>query len=281
MLEVRSLSLRLGETIVLDNVTLSLPEGEMTAVCGPNGAGKSSLLSVLAGDRQPSQGTALCDGLPMAQYPANALAARRAVLEQSPKLDAPFSVRDLTEFGLASMPALAPSEVTAIVDRALSMAGVAHLSQRTVNTLSGGERHRAHLARVLAQTAGGRALGHGRHLLLDEPTASLDLRHQIGILRAVQALTDIGTGVLIVLHDLNLAAAFCDRVILLGQGRVVADGAPEDVLTSEGLSTLFEAPIAVSHAPGRALRVTPDLSSRAVCRRTPNAAARGRSATAT
>jgi iron complex transport system ATP-binding protein len=201
----------------------------------------------------------LLDGDALARLRPEALARRRAVLEQSPRLEAPFSVRALAQFGLAAMPAISPRDAGAMVGAALAQAGVDELQSRPVTSLSGGERHRAHLARALAQAAGGRRLGHGRHLLLDEPTASLDLAHQIKVMHALRRTVRDGTGVLVVLHDLNLAAAFADRVILMQAGRVVADGPPPAVLTGSRLSQVYGAPLSVIAGPGRSLRIAPDL----------------------
>ena len=259
MLEARSIDVLRRDAWALRGVSLSVREDEIAAVCGPNGAGKSTLLALLAGERLAQYGDVLLDGRPIASFKPRPLAERRAVLEQSPRVDTPFSVRALAHFGLAAMPAIPPRDAEAIIDGALEQAGVAELQARPVTQLSGGERHRAHLARALAQSAGGRHLGHGHHLLLDEPTASLDLAHQIRVMHALRQAVRDGTGVLVVLHDLNLAAAFADRVILMHAGRIVADGPPPAVLTGPRLSQVYGAPLSVIAGPGRSLRIAPDL----------------------
>lgn len=257
MLEARGVSLRRGGRPVLDGVSLALAPGELVALCGPNGAGKSSLLAVLAGELAPGTGTATLDGRPLAAFGAAALAAERAVLEQVPTLAAPFRVAELVDLGLALVPR-AELDDGAVRERAMRTAGVGALAHRPGDRLSGGERARAHLARVLAQLWAGRAAGGGRYLLLDEPTASLDVAHQLAVMRAARAEAAAGAGVLFVLHDLNLAAAFADRVALMQCGRLVAAGPPLEVLEAERLSAIYESPLAVERT-SRGLRIFPEF----------------------
>ena len=260
MLEASAVSLRRGGLLVLDDVSLALRPGEMVALCGPNGAGKSSLLSLLAGDLRPDAGCTQIDGERIATLGAGALARRRAVLEQSPSLSAPFPVRDLVALGLGAVQ-MPPAEGDLIVAGAMAATGVSAFAHRSADRLSGGERARAHLARALAQLAAGRLAGHGRYLLLDEPTASLDLAHQITVMRAARIAAGDGTGVLTVLHDLNLAAAFADRIALLHRGRIVAEGSPAEVLQTDRLSAVYGAPITVMPSAKGSLRIMPDLDA--------------------
>jgi iron complex transport system ATP-binding protein len=266
MLEARDLTLGRGGRRVLDGVTLRLAPGELVAVCGPNGAGKSSLLAALAGDLKPEAGAVLLDGRPLAAFSAADLAAERAVLEQAPSLSAAFTVADLVRLG-AEAPVRCPADAQALTGRALAATGLAVHARRPADRLSGGERARAHLARALAQLWAGRAAGGGRWLLLDEPTASLDLAHQVAVMRAAREAADEGAGVLCVLHDLNLAAAFADRALLLGAGRVAGEGPPEAVLTAEALTALYGAPVSVQRHESGALRIAPDLAAFANRRR--------------
>lgn len=261
MLETRDAVMLRGGRAVLDGVSLALRRGELVALCGPNGAGKSSLFALLAGDEAPARGAALLDGRPLAAYGAAALAAERAALEQAPGLSAAFTVAELVALGMAAVPRAALDEA-ALAARAMAATGVTALADRPADRLSGGERARAHCARVLAQLWAGRAAGGGRFLLLDEPTASLDLAHQVEIMDAARAEADAGAGVLTVLHDLNLAAAYADRVVLLAEGRVVADGPPETVFDARRLSRLYGAPVAVERGAGGALRIAPALARR-------------------
>jgi iron complex transport system ATP-binding protein len=263
MLEARDVHLSRGGRPVLAGVGLGLRPGELVALVGPNGAGKSSLFAVLAGEIRPDRGSVTLDGRPLADFPAAALAAERAALEQAPSLAAPFSVAELVRLGMAAVPR-ADIDEGEIAARAMAAAGIAGLAARPADRLSGGERARAHLARVLAQLWAGRAAGGGRLLLLDEPTASLDLAHQVALMAAIRAEALGGAAVLAVLHDLNLAAAFADRTVLLSGGRVAATGASAAVLNARLLSAVYGAPISVERTSGGSLRIVPALPRAAV-----------------
>jgi len=263
MLEALSLTVRRGARETLSDVTLALAPGEILAVCGPNGAGKSTLLAALAGDLRPASGEIRIDGAPAAGLSAHALAVRRAVLEQAPALSAPFTARELAALGLVSRRP-SPAAAAAMVSEALEATGLSRLADRPATALSGGEQARAHFARALVQIACGRAEdpSHGgRYLLLDEPTASLDLARQAGAMQAARRVRDGGAGVLAVLHDLNLAAAFADRVALLAAGRLVAAGPPAEVLTPERLGEVYGLPISVGKGPRGGPAIAPDFSA--------------------
>lgn len=243
MLEARGVTIALGGRTVLDAVSLALRPGTVTALIGPNGAGKSTLLACFSGALRPAQGRLTMDGDDIGSLGPAELGRRRAVLEQTPSAAAAFTVEALVELGIPR--AVPPSEARRIILRALSQVGLSGFIGRTIDRLSGGERHRAHMARALAQLAAGRLLGAGRWLLLDEPTASLDLAHQGAVLRAARAEAADGAGVLAVLHDLSLAAAMADRVALLDRGRLVAEGAPDEVLTEAVLGPVYGVELAV------------------------------------
>jgi len=265
MLEARGVVLTRGGRQVLDRVDVVLRPGELLAVVGPNGAGKSSLFSVLAGELRPASGLALLDGRPMSGLPAATLAAERAALEQAPSLAAPFTVAELVALGMAAVPRAEVDE-QALAARALAAVEIAALAERPADRLSGGERARAHLARVLAQLWAGRTGGGGRYLLLDEPTASLDLAHQVAVMRVARGESEAGAGVLAVLHDLNLAAAFADRVLLLDHGSVVAEGTAASVFQGDRLSEVYRATIDVERSASGNLRILPDYARSATQR---------------
>ena len=258
MLEAVGVHLSLGATRALDGVTLALRPGEALGLIGPNGAGKSTLLACLSGALAPDGGAIRLDGEDPARLAPGDLARRRAVLEQTPASAAPFALADLV--GLAIPRAVPPARARTIVADSLAAVGLGHLATRPLDRLSGGERHRGHMARALAQHRAGRDLGHGRWLLLDEPTASLDLAHQASVLRAARAAAAAGAGVLAVLHDLTLAAAMADRLALMQAGRIVALGPPEAVLTPDRLAAVYGLPVAVAPLPGGPLAVTPIYS---------------------
>jgi iron complex transport system ATP-binding protein len=253
MLEASDVSVRAGRHLLLDALSLALRPGELTALVGPNGAGKSTLVGLLSGHRRPEHGQVALDGRPIAGWEPQALARRRAVLTQDSDLGFAFTVREVVALGRAPHRGRHGRDAErAVVERAMELAQVAHLAGRSYPSLSGGERQRAMLARVLAQLLepeGGSLAG--RWLLLDEPTASLDLAHQKLVLEAVAGLTRQGCGAVVVLHDLNLAARFADRVAMLCRGRLVAFGTPEEVLTAARVSLIYAVEVARLDLGGR------------------------------
>jgi iron complex transport system ATP-binding protein len=242
--EARGATYRIGTRALVDRVDLTIAAGELVAIVGPNGAGKSTLCSLLAGDLRPTAGMVRLHGRSVDEWSAVELARRRAVLPQQSATSFPFPVREVVMMG--RHPHLGrfrgPSEDDrARVARALHATDTAHLALRSVTTLSGGERTRVALARVLAQDA--------PLLLLDEPTTALDLRHQHDVLRVCRALADAGTAGAVVLHELGLAAAWCDRIAVLRDGQLVACGSPRAVLTPELVAAVFDHPVAVIDPP--------------------------------
>jgi len=231
-----------GAHTVLDGVDLAVDAGEVVALVGPNGAGKSTLLSVLGGDPRPDAGRVLLDGVDLQAQDLRRLARRRAVMLQETRLSFPFRVEEVVHMGRHPWRGT-PQERgdDAVVADAMADADVVHLAPRTFPTLSGGEKARTSFARTLAQQA--------PVLLLDEPTAALDVRHQESLLARVRRAAQDGAAVVVVLHDLTLAAAWADRVVVLADGRVRADGPPSDVLTSDLLSVVYQHPIDVWRRP--------------------------------
>lgn len=247
MLQVEGLHLRRGSNEVLHDIHLHLHPGQVLGVLGPNGAGKSSLLGVLCGELVPGHGHVTLQGRPLAAWAGQERARRLAVLPQVSSLGFSFKVEEVV--GMGRMPhdsgQLRDAE---IVEAALHAADAWHLLGRSYLALSGGERQRVHLARVLAQLWPGEA---GTTLLLDEPTSMLDPLHQHTTLQAVRSFADRGAAVLVILHDLNLAARYCDRILLLEQGRCHAVAAPEQVLTPEALKAVFGIDVMVQAHPER------------------------------
>lgn len=254
MLEAKGIRVAYGSKPVLKTVSCSLYAGEVVAVIGPNGAGKSTLLAAISGAIQPSSGTVAVNGVPLHTLAPEPLALRRAVLEQTPVKDLPYTVETLV--GLTIPRSVPPHEADQIIARALQAVELAPDAQTPVQKLSGGQAHRAHLARALAQLWAGRALGHGHYLLIDEPTASLDLQHQRSVLDVVRLVASDGAGVLIVLHDLTLAAAIADRVVLMHKGRIAADAVPSAVMQPELIEQVYETPVIVSQHGGQNIIAT-------------------------
>ncbi|WFB09852.1 heme ABC transporter ATP-binding protein [Streptomyces sp. LX-29] len=240
--EVDGARVRLAERTVLVEVDLRVTAGEVLALVGPNGAGKSTLLAALAADLAAEGGTVRIAGRPVADWSARELALRRAVLPQSATLSFPFTVEEVVRMGRAPWAGTAAEdEDDEAVRAALAAAEVAEFAGRPFSALSGGERARVALARVLAQRTG--------LLLLDEPTAALDLRHQELVLRLCRERAAAGDAVVVVLHDLGLAAAYADRVAVLHKGRVAADGPPAEVFDAELLSRVYRQPVEVLRHP--------------------------------
>jgi iron complex transport system ATP-binding protein len=253
-LSADQLTLGYGGRTALDAVSMRVGRGELVALIGPNGAGKSTLLSAIAGDVTPSSGTVHLDERTLSSYRPLEMARLRAVLTQSNEVSFSFTVAEVVDMGRA--PWAAESDLAtdrAAVDQALRDADLEHLQHRRVPELSGGERARVAYARVRAQGCD--------LLLLDEPTASLDIRHQERLLSQVREHTRAGGSAVVVLHDLNLAAAFADRVVLLDAGRVQADGAPHEVLTPELLSRVYQYPIRVDTDSSGELTILPQRTT--------------------
>jgi iron complex transport system ATP-binding protein len=231
-----------GARTVLDGFDLEVRAGELVALVGPNGAGKSTALAVLAGDLPLAAGRIEVEGREVGEWPAVALAQRRAVLPQHVGLTFPFPVEEVVAMGRSPwLGTEAEAGDAAAVERGLREADAEHLVGRPFASLSGGERARVALARVLAQAT--------QLLLLDEPTASLDLHHQEVVLRTVRRRVAGGAGAVVVLHDLGLAAAHADRVVVLDGGRAVAGGPPAQVLAPDLLSQVYRHPIEVLAHP--------------------------------
>ena len=257
MIVATDLSVSLGGRCVLSDVFLKLDQGEVLALCGPNGAGKSTLLACLAGEHPSCHQSVDYFGAKLAELTPLELSRLRVVLEQSPTLSAEFSLSELAELGAPL--ALPPAELDRIKANVLAEFGFQSMADTMVSTLSGGQQHRAHLARVLVHLGANQALGASGFLFLDEPTSSLDIAHQIKVLRMTRKLAEDSVGVLVVLHDLNLAAAFADRVVLLREGRVVGSGRPKRVFTQETLSEVYNTPILVDSVKTGQIVVQPML----------------------
>ncbi|WP_421683665.1 heme ABC transporter ATP-binding protein [Stutzerimonas urumqiensis] len=247
MLTALGLTVMRGARRALDDVELAVQPGQVLAVLGPNGAGKSTLIDALVGELVPSAGEVTLHGQPLPRWPGEARAQRLAVLPQRSTLEFAFRVDEIVAMGRLPHASGRSADAQAI-EQALAQADVTHLGARNYLSLSGGERQRVQLARVLAQLWPASA---DRVLLLDEPTAALDPLHQIAVLEAVKQLATAGAAVLMVLHDLSLAARFADRLLLLDKGRVACVGEPEAVLRSSTLSDVFGLALSVERHPER------------------------------
>ncbi len=250
MLKAENIGFDVGGRALVDGVSLQVQPGRLTAILGPNGAGKSTLLRLLAGDLKPTRGVISLDGRPMAQMCAANLARRRAVVPQTSVLAFPFSVREVVAMG-QTVPRFARSarHGDALIATAMDRVGVAHLAERAYPSLSGGERQRVHLARALCQLEATGFEQPSGILMLDEPTASLDLAHQLQVLQELRRGCNAGLAVVAILHDVNLAARYSDHVILMVRGRTTAAGSPCDVLSDALLSHAYGCMVATNTPP--------------------------------
>lgn len=250
MLEARNITYRApGGCLLIDTVSLAPQPGKITVIIGPNGAGKSTLLRLLTGYLQPQQGECLLERRPLHAWSNDTLARRRAVMRQHSQLTFPFSVEEVIRMG--RFPYQGAMDHTAW-QTILDQTACSELLARDYRLLSGGEQQRVQLARVLMQLWQPEPTA--RWLFLDEPTSALDLYHQQQTLRLLKRLTQNGPlAVCCVLHDLNLAALYADEIVLLCQGRIVAQGAPAEILTEELLTRWYQADLGICPHPERAL----------------------------
>lgn len=252
-LSTEEVVVRYGDRNVLDRVSMEVATGSLYAVLGPNGSGKSTLMRSLLGVAPVASGRALISGRPVSEWKRPELARAVGAVPQSESIAFPLSVRELVSMGRyphLGRFASASDDDRSAVTRALEACDVANLASRDVTTLSGGEFQRARIARALAQEPAA--------LVLDEPTSSLDIRHRMAILELLRSSVDAGLTVLLITHSLDLAAQFADRMLLLAEGKVAAEGTPERVLREDVLTGVYGWPITVSKDPVvGTLRVTP------------------------
>ncbi len=245
MIAADAITVVAGRQRILDRASVEVEGGELVVVLGPNGAGKSTLLSALAGDRRLTEGQVWLDDRALPSWSRPELARRRAVLEQRSALESAFRVIEVVSMGRLSAAEAAHDH--AIARAALAEVGLAHAADRVYPSLSGGEQQRVQLARVLAQLWETDRCA----LLLDEPVAALDVAVQHEVLALARRRARRGAAVLVTLHDLNLAAEYADRVVLLSRGRVVADALPAQALTPEAIEAVFGLTTTVLRDPER------------------------------
>ena len=244
ILEAQSVTMQIGGARLIDGINLKVAAGEMVAIVGPNGAGKSTLIRLLSGDIKPTGGVVRLKQRDLRSYPPRELALHRAMLSQHVNVTFPFTVEEIVQMGAGERSRAAAQP---LVEAALHEVGLESFRDRQLPTLSGGEQQRAHFARVLVQLACGEALHGPGLLLLDEPTSSLDLRHQIDLVETARQRAKSGTAVIAILHDLNLAMRFADRIVLLHRGKLAVDGDRRKTITAETIRRIFEVDVAISH----------------------------------
>lgn len=244
-LTVKTVSVQIGERQLLRDINFVLNPGEVVSVLGPNGAGKTTLMKVISGECKSSHGEVVLNG--RHDWPLSHKALMVGILPQSSSLNFPFTAEEVVLLG--RIPCSSNRrESLAITYQALKKVDGLHLKDHHYTTLSGGERQRVHMARVLAQIWNESEFG-TRYLLLDEPTSALDPAHQQLTLKMAREEADQGMGVLVIMHDLNLAARYSDRIIILQNGEIAAEGRPQDVLTPDTIRRVFNIEVTVAEHP--------------------------------
>ncbi|WP_225535784.1 ABC transporter ATP-binding protein [Tsukamurella tyrosinosolvens] len=243
-----------AETVVLGPVSGEFTRGGVTALVGPNGAGKSTLLTILGRLLTPDSGTALLEGTDIRSMKPTEVARKLAILRQENGVNARLAVRDLVAFGrFPHTKGRMTADDVRHVDEALGFLGLTELADRFLDELSGGQRQRAYVAMTLAQDTD--------VILLDEPLNNLDMRHQVGMMRRLRRAADeLGKTIILVVHDLNFAAAYSDRIVALKNGAIAASGAPSEIMTGELLTEIFETPVAVHVLEGGPVAVYAGLA---------------------
>lgn len=251
VMQIQNAELSLGGQRILNGINLEFYAGEVVALVGPNGAGKSTLLSVLSGDEALDAGQLLVAGKPLNEWGVKSLARTRAVQTQESRVSFAFTGEDVVRMGRSPWVGTEQEERDEqIVRQALQLTEAETLAARTVQTLSGGEKARIAFARVLAQET--------RIIMLDEPTAAMDIRYQEQLMSTVRERARQGATAIVVLHDLSLAAAYADRIVLLHDGAIKAVGSAEQVLTAQNLQLVYRYPVSViTHPESGELLVTP------------------------
>lgn len=249
MISARNLCVSLAGRPVLRDISVTIRPGCLTAIAGPNGSGKSTLLKTLAGEL-PHQGTLEIGGRPLAACTPELLAGMRGVLPQSSEVAFPFTVAEIVGLGLETGPRGRGADAASRVEAALAKVGLAGFAGRNYLELSGGEQQRSQLARVLCQIPEPVAPdGTPRLLLLDEPVASLDIRHQLDIMALARSYAEQGAAVVAVMHDLNLTALFADCLLLMRGGQLVVSGPVSDVMTDPILEKVYGCRLRVNAVP--------------------------------
>ena len=251
-LNLESVSLKLDNRQILKDVSLEINEGEIVSVIGPNGAGKSTLLNVLTGDINPDSGEISYDNKQLNQISIQERAFTRSVMSQMQTLVFNFSVKDVIEMGwLQRGNSDFSNNFSMAFENVTKECNVHNLIHRKFNSLSGGEQRRVHFARTLLQLWRPSESNDPRYLLLDEPTANLDLSSEMLLMNILKKRASLNVGILVILHDLNLASHFADKIAIIKDGEIMAFGEPEKIMEDAFLTSIYDVPIKVKHDPLR------------------------------
>lgn len=240
MLKGTNISIQVGNKTLLSNASIEVKQSELAVVLGPNGAGKSTLLKTLSGDIAINKGAVSYQGKALENYSSDNLAKIRAVLTQNYDCEFPFSVQEIVDMAhYVHQADYSKSELAAFSQQAMAKLHIEHLAKQAFPRLSGGEKQRVQFARVLCQLLPILAQQKPCYLLIDEPTASLDLYHQYQVMHLAKEVANMGAGVVAVVHDLALAASFANTAYLLEKGKIVSCGIPKDVLNESQLKNTY------------------------------------------
>lgn len=250
MIEAQDLGFAVGGHTILKGIDLALTPGRFHVIIGQSGAGKSTLMRLLSGELAPAEGRVRLNGRDPRALPPAELARQRAVLSQATRMAFPFTVYEVVRLGLeGGFSGISPRDRETAIRQTLARVGLGGYERRMYQTLSGGEQQRVQLARVLVQVHEPVMGGCSRILFLDEPTSSLDLRHQITILDQAAGFVARGGTVVAVLHDVNLAARYGEHVIALRHGRLLQQGEPAQCITPQAISAIFDIDLCVNRVP--------------------------------
>ena len=239
-ISIDSVSLNINGTNIIKDISFTMNPGELITILGPNGSGKSTLLRVISGDLLPTKGEVAIDNVPLSNMSFKTQALKRSVMSQSQQILYDYSVQEIIEMGWVDYADNGSVEI--IKQKCIKVAEecfVDHLMKRNFNTLSGGEQRRVHFARTLLQIDHQYDSIENRYMFLDEPTANLDLLFELQLIRLLKAKAEKGIGVLLIIHDLNLASKFSDKIAILKKGKLSAFGEPFEVFKSKTLSDIF------------------------------------------
>ena len=246
-MEAKQVCLMVDGNQLLKNIDLIVYEGKITTICGPNGAGKTSLLRVLGGDLTATFGSVYFNGKSIVDQDLQKRARNLSILPQSSSLNFPFTAEEVVHLGRIPHET-GDSHDRKIVQDALEFVDGSYLAKRFYTQLSGGEKQRVHLARALVQVWEENDLGE-RFLVLDEPTSSFDLAHQQLTLKIVRSLAQQNIGILMVMHDLSLAAGCADQIVLMRGGEKIVEGSPKEVLQKNIISRVFGVEVSIQNHP--------------------------------
>ena len=245
-IEVQNISYKINNNQILKNISLTIDQGKICSILGPNGSGKSTLVKIISGDIKPQKGFIFFNDIKLNDISIEDRAKIRSVMSQSQQIFFDFSVREIIEMGWIEENGMyIRSNINESLQRVAKECEISSLVDRKFNSLSGGEQRRVHFARTLIQLYNKIELNNKRFLILDEPTANLDLLHELKLIRKLKEKANEGFGVLIVLHDLNIAYNFSDKIALINNGEINHNGLPDDIFSEEILTSTYKMPIKV------------------------------------